>query len=391
MRLLLKIILSAILFNLGSLSIISLIILYPVFLYEINLKKIFLLGFCWGFIVYSLHFIWLLVLLLSKSQAGCFYSFLIYIFIVLYAAILSGIWFFLNYLLIKLFKKNILKIITFIIITCLYFVFINNYSVWFAGRVEGYPFIGITSLQLPSSPRWLWRTGVHRANKIFYLPPINLQKNKNITPSVVGQHIYHELAKLDLEKYKNKYEKLIVVSPETSYPFPLNKNLDLLKFWGNLLPSNTYLMLGSQRQEYDKIYQTVFYIHGCRIIQYYDKKHSVKFVEKVPKNYKKFTLARSSFLTDKLEFAKSKSKEFSVFEVSDKLRVIPIICSEFFYLDLSSLKTLKEQSKPAQETVIFLFVNDSWFMSYFKDIMKNYVALKSWQLDLPIYYIGHSA
>ena len=70
-----------------------------------------------------------------------------------------------------------------------------------------------------------------------------------------------------------------------------------------------------------------------------------------------------------------------IFNLPGGLNILPKVCSEFFYKI-----NLKDTDRV---DVVFLFVNDSWFMPYFKQIMKNLAVLISLELRLPIFYINH--
>ncbi|MCF7800047.1 hypothetical protein K9L05_00475 [Candidatus Babeliales bacterium] len=281
----------------------------------------------------------------------------------------------------------------------------------FLGKKEGYPFINpvlLLGCDINKKVFFLSDNFKKKQNnfcekflknyKILFLTPLNCF-DKNLTSCRVGQHIYHELANLNLEKYKHKFKNVIIVGPETTYPFFLNKNLDQIKLWDSVLPENAYLMFGSQRfstksiqkqqgewYENNKVFQTVYIIHQGRIINFYDKKHCVQFTEKTPKFIKNLKITKE-ILKNKLEFSKSKLKKFKAFKISKDLKIIPIICSEFFFLNLNEIKKIKKKNIN-KNLIILLFVNDSWFMPYFKKLMKNFVIFTSYKLNLPILYVG---
>lgn len=394
MNLLLRTTLSAIFFSaafflpekLAFLIFFSFIFLYKIFLLQRKRLTFFATGFLWGFIAYGLHFVWFLELLISKFFINYFFISLIYIAIVLYVSVLTACFFLVTKICINFFINKILKKIIFLFCLFIYFLFLTNYSIWFVGKIEGYPFIN-PILPLISWCPFKMSLAFKVGPPVFYLKPLNCF-DKNLTACRVGQHIYHELANLNLEEYKDKFENLIIVGPETTYPFFLNKNLEQIKLWDSILPSNAQLILGSQRLDkklgQEKIFQTVYLINQCRIINFYDKKHCVKLVEKTPKSLKNLKIIKN-FLKNKLEFSRSKTTELTFFKISDEFKIIPIICSEIFFLNLNKIKKLKNKEK---DLTIFLFVNDSWFMSYFKKLMKNFVILTSYKLDLPILYVG---
>ena len=224
-----------------------------------------------------------------------------------------------------------------------------------------------------------------REVKLFYLKPCTSDSRKEYSPVEVGQHIYKKLIDLNLEKYSNKYENLIVVAPETTYPFALNEHVLQLQLWNCVMPSNTYFLIGSQRSEEKNFYQTVFLIHRGRIINFYDKKHRVLFTEKLPKLWRYFSWTKSLFLKEKVEFKKRKELKDNIknnyFNISKDLIFIPQICSELFFR--------KDNKDFKPNTIIFFFVNDSWFCNYFKKIMMNLCKLIEIETSSSIIYINH--
>ncbi|MBD3273593.1 hypothetical protein GF385_04570 [Candidatus Dependentiae bacterium] len=217
-------------------------------------------------------------------------------------------------------------------------------------------------------------------NKIIYLKPVIKSFNNKYNSITTGQLIYHQLSKLKLER---ETKKIILLAPETYFPFSLNKNKNMVKLWNNVLTNNTHLILGSQREERGnvnkKIFQTVFVLNRGRIIDFYDKTHRVIFAEKIPYVLKNSKWSRSLFLNGKNEYfkGKQKSKKFKL----NNFIICPKICSEFFYkIDLH---------KEINSDCVFLFVNDSWFMPYFRRILQNITKIYSIRLNLPIFYIGH--
>ncbi len=418
-----KILLSAILFNLafffpgylGWAIIPSFIFLFQAkfLLVYSNFFKNFKIGFLWGLLVFSFHFIWLFELLLNKSAATFVLSMIIYLLIILYASFTSGLWFLGTRLIFSSFdticKANHLgravtskaAFLTIFFSTFSYFYFLQKYSAFFLGKVEGYPFLN------PFIPlaKYKWFLCIYfflihghfnfpnqklKNTKIFYLKPVVKsfnQKSQNLSASVVGQKIYHQITELNLEKFESRYKNLIIVSPETAYPFSLNRNLQHLKLWNCVLPHKAHFLIGSQREEQGKIFQTVYWIHASRIIDFYNKKHQMPFTEKIFSFWKGFNWSKSLFLENKLQFQKGEGNlKKSIFQISEELYIIPKICSELFLDGSLGIKELLKDKKPV---LIFFFVNDSWFIRYLKRIMENFVALKSAQIGLPIVYITH--
>jgi apolipoprotein N-acyltransferase len=388
-----KILLSATLFSLAFIcsNYLGFAVIYSFFLlyfiqkksvFKCSIFKIFCFGFLWGLIAFALHFIWLYELLLTKSQAGKFLSATIFIFCVFYFSTFSGLWFCatkLSFLVLRIFC------ISFICTTLIFFWFLEKYSFFIFGRAEGYPFLNPI---LPLAKykvflllySFIYFNPSHdpelKETKIFYLKPVS--RAGELSCSTVGQMIYQKLSALDLCKYSSG-ETLVVVSPETAFPFALNKHEEMLNFWNNVLPLNSHFLIGSQREENGKFFQTLYYINSRRIMQFYDKTHTVLFTEKIPKKWKKFKFAEQLFLKEKEEF--HKGKIFKSFKIAKNLTIIPKICSEVFFKPI--------EIKDKNNEFIFIFVNDSWFLNYFKQLMENFIRLKQLTLGIPMLYITH--
>jgi apolipoprotein N-acyltransferase len=241
-----------------------------------------------------------------------------------------------------------------------------------------------------------WPKQVHvtlQNTLVLYLKPVHKIGQKRYA-NLIAQKIYDELCKLELHKIQHKYKDIIVVSPETAYPFFLNKHMNHVKLWTCALPSNTHFLLGSQRLEevdsHEQVFQTVFWLHEGLIMQYYDKKHRVPFVEYVPNNWKHLTWAQNLFLRKKKGFDISCKESITCFYISKELMIVPQICSELFMkLNCNILKQYKK-AKGCCQLVVCFFVNDSWFMSYFKNILRFLSKLRALEINIPIFYISHT-
>ncbi|KKP24759.1 MAG: hypothetical protein SZ59_C0001G0077 [candidate division TM6 bacterium GW2011_GWF2_28_16] len=414
---LLKTIISGLLFSfaflfidyLGFLIIFSLIILYKILTKNLSTKKIISYGFIWGIIIFGTHLIWLYELFISKSSCNIYIFFIIYIFLLFYSGALSAIYFYLSNKILLYFKNIYLKILLFFINLYLFFYFIINYYLFFIDKNFGYPFInpliplaryklflslinvlsvfGITSSLWDNSNK-INLDNFFKNNKIIYVKPVISSFNNNYNANTAGLLVYNELASLNLEQYKNKYKNIILVSPETFFPYFLNldNKQDILKLWANILPNNSMFLLGSQRECCDnnktKYFQTVYRVEQGRIIEYYDKKHRVWFVEKNPRLLKNLNLNNILYLDEKNKFSKPKNLN-KIFKINN-FNIAVYICSELFFL-----KDIKQECEQNRVKLIFFLVNDSWFLNYFKKNMQNFVYLISNRLNIPILYVGH--
>lgn len=402
--LLLKTILSALFFsfsflfinNLGFLIILSFILLFHILSNNHKIGHFVLIGFLWGLIAFGLHFIWLYILLLNNSGATFYLATVLYFFIIIYSGFLSGVYFFIINKLLCISTFIINKIIVFFTITFLFFYFIDKHFLFFLGENGGYPFLNpfiplakykwfLLLYSFIFSPNKInqkdLKNKFFRENEIIYLKPAKRPFNNNYNITTAGQMVYQQLTNLNLHEHK---KNIIILSPETYFPYSLNKSKKIVKLWKTVLPEKSYFFVGSQREILDdhdktKIFQTIFLLQSGRIIDFYDKKHKALFAEFIPKIFKKFKWSSSLFLNGKIKFSTGHCNK--TFKLWQKFTIIPKICSEFFYrVDL----TIKPDT-----TFLFLFVNDNWFMPYFKNIMQNLAYLISKELGLSVFYNSH--
>ncbi len=367
-----------------------------------NLKQTVLYGTLWGILAFGIHFAWLYELLLFKTGASFCLATYLYIFIVLYSGLLSCAFFLTTNKLLNIVTDYFfIKILLFALSTSLLFSFIERNFLFFLEKNVGYPFLN----PLIPLAKYKWflffyslvfsfnnkninkiTPDFFKNNKIIHLKPVIKSYNNKFNAITAGQMVYHQLSNLNLSKYSNKYKNIILLAPETYFPYSLNENKDIVKLWGSVLYENSYLFLGSQRREKSnknsyKIMQSIFLLKSGRIIDYYDKKHRTLFAEKIPSNCKKSKWSTSLFLDGKKKFHVGRQIN-KTFYFPGGLNIIPKVCSELFYkIDLQNTN---------RSDFIFFFVNDSWFMPYFKQIMKNLTALIACEVRLPVFYINHS-
>jgi hypothetical protein len=188
---------------------------------------------------------------------------------------------------------------------------------------------------------------------------------------------------------------------------------DVIELWSNVLPDNVHMLIGTQYAFGDKLCQSVTWLNARRIKKNYVKKHCVPFIERVPHFYRKMEFVRKFFLDDACQFSRAKKLEQqNYFEFTDnsmrannysktgnsffaqaKIIFIPQICSELFFVSsykyfADIAKTVRRGASGIPAYTVF-FVNDSWFMGYFKKIMQGSAKLKALLSGVPLIYVGH--
>jgi len=305
---------------------------------------------------------------------------------------------------------SLVRLASFFFVAVGYFLFLDRYMFWLFGI--GYPFLN------PLAPLlrhrfFVWALGVALSlfglggpvsPKMFFMPfekSVSLDvggkkyaffylspcREKSLHGSV--HEIAGKLRRLNLSTICHMYDHIFVVAPETTLRYPLNKHEHYVTRWASALPKNSSLLLGSTKVEDRKLslggsdkrahkaYQTVYWTNGRLIMQSYDKTHRVSFVEKVPSPWKRSRWLRSLFLSDALPISRGKNEKATFMSL-----IRPVLCSEFFF---SSYRDLIERDG----TIYVVFVNDSWFCSYFRELLKLASISKALLLGGVIIFVGH--
>ena len=386
--------------SLGFLIIVSFVLLFYSFLAFSQKQRLqwVYAGSLWGSVVFGSHFIWLYVLLATKSNASSMLALGLYLFVVVYATATAVVWFFITGYLLQKSNRLFIRCATVGITTWLCFLFYDRYSLFFMGKSEGYPFFNplIPLARYALVMRvFSFLCGVmygrevmppERCYNLIYLKPApeHVRADKN----AVAQHVYHQLA--TSISATGTESPVVLVAPESFFSFPLNCSEDVCRLWQCVLPKNFHLLLGSQYLGDQKdVYQAVYHICKKNIVGTHRKKHCVAFVEKMPPFFKKCTILRTLFLHNHKDLTEFQDKDvFKTFRITPDQGVIPLLCSEFFYE--SNVRDLLNTMQN-DDTIrrVFFFVNDSWFVGYFRKIMENLTYVKATQLGVSITWIGH--
>jgi len=345
------------------------------------------------------------------------------------------------------------KFLIFLVTCYGYFYLLENYALCFLGRIEGYPFLnpliplinfklftkalilagilfgrGVDSYDSGViSQNHSSLNGAERAKpgcvEFIYLKPDScLSNDRSSDQNFVSYEyqIYRKLCDLKLWNRRDENKQFIIFSPESSFPFPLNTHPDVVELWSNVLPDNAHLFIGTQYRLNGKICQAVCWLNMRRIKNFYVKRHCVPFVEKIPRFYKKLKTIQDVFLSrvfpegvsqfsrvkkfkqqNYFEFNCSTSRDLHASHVlHNEITFIPQICSEMFFVskyktfsDIAMANSVdgqdRQQAVQPHSPYIIFFVNDSWFVGYFKEIMQDGARLKALLSGIPLIYVGH--
>lgn len=378
-----------------------LILIYPILL-VITLKKLlspwsgFVAGWWCGICIFGMHFTWLLELLIKQSQSPRWFCGIIYAVVVVYFALSSACWFGGMAMLFscKGFNRTAVVIVT----SSMYWIGIENWIFLPIGLGTGYPFLnpciplgGYTIfLKTIGLVSMLWSGSLDKShyspvNIAYVAPVVNRVKNTTAAwkanPETIGYKIHYHLYKHD------QAEGSLYVSPETTFPFPLNHYPQISSLWTSVLEQKDHFFVGSILQEEKRLYQAIFWLQRGPIIKVYVKKMLMPFVEKIPRAYQNFPMLKNMFLKHGVEFCEvTESCGTEFFDVHQNLRILPQICLEFFFAARKYFQDYKDGSK---NVMIFFFANDSWFNNFFREILRRAVTIKANFIGLPVVYIGH--
>jgi apolipoprotein N-acyltransferase len=418
--LLLKTILSALLFsiaffsidNFGFLIIPSILLMLWILRAKVSIKLLLIVCTIWGFIVFGLHFIWLFILLLTKSRAGWLLALFLHLIVTTYFTCVAAFWVFATDVTNKLFFKSYktCRLIFSTVSVFGLFLFLDKASLfWFFGCCKGYPFINpliplanskilttfffycINLLFPPGPTNQPLLTNMYEV--VWIKPHFTSAGYHEINPNKIRLSVFHQIL-----NYRSSQgfqsargnKPVLFVAPESMYPAALNKEPETLKLWAEAMPVDSHFLLGTQVEQKDgKLQQVVAWIKEGRINKFYVKKLLMPIIETTQTPLYQIQLIRDLFSQIPLLFSPTPDPISSnFFDFPNNFTILPQICSEFFFG--KALNVVANQNKPT----IILFINDSWFVKYFRKIMFNSALLKiksiAASVRTPVLFVGHN-
>ena len=184
-----------------------------------------------------------------------------------------------------------------------------------------------------------------------------------------------EVCQVLLKAEENFPKGMVLVLPESAFPFPLNEHLYALKMWhnnGNLFEK--YLVVPShyKKAKEDVLYNSVYVLYKGRIIVRYDKKLLVPFFEAPSWNFF-LNEFHHLFLQGKEIFTPGLQKETSWLFLN-QYPVGFCICSELLW-------------NFSHQKLVFVVVHDGYYrFLYFPHVLELLARFKSEQLQCQIVY-----
>lgn len=358
-------------------------------------KKVLFAGFFWGAACFGVQTFWAANVFTNyynlygvQGFVVWFGAFLMYslvgaVFSFLFILICSGVdAFFISMLELRSkFLRHIFLTLSVLCATPLLFTYLTKISLWPTMTVQGYPFFS-PLIPLSSSDKFLnvlekilghkkseWT--IAQKFNFYWIEPkaykLNLSKNRGepFSATIAAAQILEELenALLKFKQSSNRDTKLLMLAPESSFPFKINEYPEIVKKWASKIAPEHLLILGTYRSEGQKKFQTTCVINNTGIVKFFDKQKLTPFAEK------KCTTGENKY----------PNKAF----IDETLTLVPLVCFEFF-IDGSSLK----RATSANELPI-IFANDSWYPQYFKTLLRNQARLSAAWYGKNIVYLSH--
>lgn len=392
-------------------------------------------GYVWGLCYFSIH-LWALALVLLEQAQG-FLRLLAYCFLVAYLSCYSGLWHWLTQQLLRLCSPVSLwlRLCIFGATTILFFHTLFYEAFFLFGSRTGYcfgspvvPLCWFDSFfiqQLARSPLLALSVIilinymialVYYYNKsvthvllvlliiagVILIPPVSVLDTKiKIVMDTIGyckpssENYSWETVRMLVTGLQSLFEHhpqlQIAVMPESSLPIIINKYpevIDCLEY--NALYNEKTLVVGTFRQEGDKIYNSILFAKTNCIRRYYDKNNPLPFTEYLPWPWNKIGWIQNLFLNGKEQVCGGatsygrparQTTTKSSYQLTENLKITPFICSDLLFNT--------HQKGSGDDSVVLFIVKDSWFCSYYAQLMYAYAKMLSVRWNQTFIYVSY--
>jgi len=385
-------------------------------------------GLLWGIIFFSLHLYAVIDLIVTQGYGVG--RFLLPIFLICYAALHSGLWFFCAQKTGALFgNKKSAVIVGWVFWSFLFFTWAPHGLLWISGKHIGYPFM-LPLLPLAQYPQLLFALSslgrnvllvcmicfamatalfcVQHKKRYFLIACVFLlpfiagfwihKKEHTISvflatsgyvkpppeqlfcrPLDCAQEIYYRLRRLLKENKNIRY----VFMPELSFRFALNKHLYVIDLWNNALKNSVQLIIGACYQEGEKTYNALYQIQNGKIQAVYHKHTLMPLVEYLPSWCRCIPVLHTLFLRNRTPFCCG-SKKSKVLQCAHNVNFIPYICADIFFEG-------KRRGGMSDNTHFLSIINDSIFSKpYYNNLFLLWNTFKVLELNKALLYVGFS-
>jgi apolipoprotein N-acyltransferase len=188
----------------------------------------------------------------------------------------------------------------------------------------------------------------------IYIPQYNINQNIKWNSTYKQDLININLKNIDYA-IKNKYD--LVILPETIFPFPLNKNKDLLKLLKNK-SMHISIIAGALEYEKNEYYNSTYYFNNSNI-QIARKVVLVPFGESIPLPKFLVDIINHYFFNDASDYSISTSPTtFNINNINFRNAICFEATTDIIYKHLDS-------------NYIIVTSNNAWFTPSIEPILQN--------------------
>lgn len=390
-------------------------------------RMTFLQGYIWGLTLFSLHTSGIALAITRMAHGPWYIRILPSIFIILYASLWSGLFFWLTQTGIRLInweKKPHYSLFGWVLGLYKFIYFIDTSSLFLFDHCEGYPFmhpllpltekmpllsllpflgketLTLFLLMVPTSILLLvvctnrYSLFLMTATLLFWVISIRYEHEHGPSPVwldhlVALPHVFYHPTDIDgvhtqaCTLFKNiiaQYPQVdLIITPESAFYNTLLSQPELSTVWNNhTLSKNVHLMIGTFRNKKGKYYNSLHWIYDGTIQHCFDKRHSMLLTERIPLLFN-YTCIKDLYFKTFPPMRTSKKKR-PLFNVNQDFSFVPYICSELFFNE--------QPDDIYPNSLIIVVCNDRWFKGYFPTLMHCLARFKALYWQRPIVYIS---
>ncbi len=198
---------------------------------------------------------------------------------------------------------------------------------------------------------------------LYYMPP-----ETTVTRIALAQKIYKKLFAVPSAPGEGA---AVVVSPESTFSYPVYEELEEFRLWQSALPADVVWIFGGVQPRGSMLVQTLFYLSRSPITERYEKTNLIDLFEAPPQGFLQksvataFSIAFGSFISGKKG------------EINRVPNLQPALCSDLFCLNSD------------QRRAVLLAANEEWLPDFVKLLWQGYGLYWSLTRGRGLIWVGH--
>ncbi len=349
-------------------------------------KQIAMRGFVWGLMIFCFHFHWLAQALVKHAGISITLTAALLVPLVSYFSLLTALWF------CAMRWACMRRAWLLAPVSVAFWYLLDAYGLVLFGMRMGYPFINpclplmhyrwalvLLGLFMPTQPTLHDTTAL--VERLCFVPPVVNRAwcyGESWTRS--PHAVVHRLCKqISFEREHNA----VLVSPESTVLFPLNKYKALVRTLSPETNDQMVYILGSLGEKHGLVEQVAHCLQRGLIIKTYVKKILVPFAEQTPPAWQWLQGLRRRLAPG---YAEGRAGGYEAGYDEPLLiagcHVRLALCLEFFEQPVRALCCPKTD-------VVMALINDSWYGPLFREWLFLLGILKSHVSGRLVVYIGH--